>query len=113
MPRRFVEVGAGFAGMAFLVVCLGLPAGGRWLLRLVAKPLPEGHGSFLRFYVVGKEVRERVRPWVVRQVELGRPWVIWVQQFRPRSTRFEAFARHPMLDRVHLFTANTCGVPTL
>ncbi|OLQ10712.1 hypothetical protein AK812_SmicGene5557 [Symbiodinium microadriaticum] len=67
-----VLVGAGLAGAAFLTVCLS-PA-------------------------LYQKVREKVRPWVVRQVELGRPWVIWIQRFR-----------HPLLDRVHLLAANSCG----
>ncbi|CAJ1361095.1 unnamed protein product, partial [Effrenium voratum] len=50
------HVGAGLAGMAFLIVCLSPP--------------------------LYQKVRERVRPWVVRQVELGRPFVIAVQRFR-------------------------------
>lgn len=68
-----VLVGAGLAGAAFLTVCLS-PA-------------------------LYQKVREKVRPWVVRQVELGRPWVIWIQRFR-----------HPLLDRVHLLAANSCGI---
>lgn len=68
-----VMVGAGLAGMAFLTVCLS-PS-------------------------LYQKVREMVRPWVVRQVELGRPFVIWIQKFR-----------HPLLDRMHLFAANSCGV---
>eukprot|EP00439_Symbiodinium_sp_Y106_P049725 s1288_g6.t1 len=67
-----VLVGAALAGAAFLTVCLS-PA-------------------------LYQKVREKVRPWVVRQVELGRPWVIWIQRFR-----------HPLLDRVHLLAANSCG----
>lgn len=69
-----VMVGAGLFGMAFLTVCLS-PS-------------------------LYHKVREKVRPWVVVQVELGRPWVIWVQHFRSG-----------WLDRLHLFAANTCGVP--
>jgi len=68
-----VLVGAALAGAAFLTVCLS-PA-------------------------LYQKVREKVRPWVVRQVELGRPWVIWIQRFR-----------HPLLDRVHLLAANSCGI---
>lgn len=49
---------------------------------------------------------------MVRQVELGRPYVIWVQQFRPRGLNMRDFARHPILDKVHLFAANSCGVLT-
>eukprot|EP00435_Cladocopium_sp_Y103_P030016 s2598_g7.t1 len=71
-----VMVGAGLFGMAFLTVCLS-PS-------------------------LYHKVREKVRPWVVVQVELGRPWVIWVQKFRSG-----------WLDRLHLFAANTCGVTQL
>jgi len=46
-----------------------------------------------------QKVRDKVRPFVVRHVELGRPWVIWIQQ-----------VRHPMLDRIHLIAANSCGI---
>ncbi|CAE8617598.1 unnamed protein product [Polarella glacialis] len=46
-----------------------------------------------------QKVRGAVRPWVVRRVELERPWVIWVQR-----------CRHPVLDQLHQLAAHTCGV---
>ena len=75
------------------------------------------------------QVREKVRPWVVRQVEpstlgdwgfaflaiahahalrLGRPWVIWIQRFRPRLVMCCAF-RGPQGKAAKLAEASAVG----